>query len=498
MWYKIKRIYIWEQLVRPKQTFDAGIYHNATLWLISMSSNWSSWITIADKNLWATTVRNYWDTDTAANAWTMYQRWNNYWFAWNATLTTTPNKQNVSWYWPSNYYNSSTFVWDSTWNWMSWRWTSNNQDMRWCVTWTNAARKWPCSTWWHIPSKQDWISMIEVWAALWARTWNSSSQRVSWDFTKNTKISNTNWRYSYNWNFAQVWWYYWTSDADASQQLTYFSLIWSYLVWFWLDNNNYWMFIRPFKNSPVVPDDTWNKIYPVEVAPVNETFSYTWSDQVWTVPYTQDYIITCKWAGWYNTSWWLGQWTFTLNAWDKLSIVVWSTWYWRTAGGYWFWGSASWWANSAGSWLSWVFTWDTAVTANDAARALVIWWWAWWMSSNTNSWEWWQWWWTTWWTWTGRYWTAWAWGTQTWRWSWGNAWSWQFQWWNWSWSYGYGWGWWRRGGNGSIWDSSADDDKWGWGGSGYVHSSATNPTLTKWWWSNIRTNWEVTIVSVNQ
>jgi hypothetical protein len=35
------------------------------------------------------------------------------------------------------------------------------------------------------------------------------------------------------------------------------------------------MFIRPFKNSPVVPDDTWNKIYPVEVAPVNETFSYT-------------------------------------------------------------------------------------------------------------------------------------------------------------------------------------------------------------------------------
>ena len=496
MGYKLTGAYIGTKLVRPND-IEPGIYHNATKWVISMSADWKNWFSIADKNLWATTAWNYGDTDTAATSWTMYQRWNNYWFPWNTTLTKTPTKQSVAWYWPGNYYSSSTFVWDDSWNWMD-RWgTSVNQNMRWYTTWTDEAKRWPCPAGWHIPTKQEWIDMIEIWADLWARTWNSSSERVSWDFSKYTKISGMAWRYNYAWNFTALWWYYWTCDANSSQYTSYFSII-SSLMWFWLDWNNYWMFIRPFANGVYVPDSTRDQLYPLQVAPVNETFSYTWSDQVWTVPYTQDYIITCKWAGWYNTSWWLGQWTFTLTAWDKLSIVVWRTWYWRTAWGYWFWGSANWWANSAWSWLAWVFTWDTTVTANDAARALVIWWWAWWMSSTPSTWQWWMWGWTTWWTWDGRYWTAWAWGTQTWHWSWGNAWSWQFKWWDWSWHYWYGWWGGRRWGNGSIWDNSADDDKWGWGGSGYVHSSATNPTLTKWWWSNIRTNWEVTIVSVNQ
>lgn len=53
------------------------IFHNTTLGLISLSSDGSNWITIADKNLWATTVfevwswswTNWWTTVTEANGW---------------------------------------------------------------------------------------------------------------------------------------------------------------------------------------------------------------------------------------------------------------------------------------------------------------------------------------------------------------------------------------------------------------------------------------------
>ena len=238
----------------------------------------------------------------------------------------------------------------------------------------------------------------------------------------------------------------------------------------------------------------WEQLVRPRAEPVNETFSYTWSDQVWTVPYTQDYIITCKWAGSNTASWWLGQWTITLHAWDKLSIMVWQSWSSTSSTTYWFGGSGNHSGGRAGWWLSWVFTWDTAITASDASRALVIWWWAWawqwgsrpWGMWGGETWQDWQW---------SNYWTAWWWWTQTGRWSWWNVWANQFNWGNGSWTYWHwGWGWWRWG-NSSIWDGSADDDKWAGWGSGYVASTATNPVLTQWWGSAAWVHGVVTIVS---
>lgn len=235
----------------------------------------------------------------------------------------------------------------------------------------------------------------------------------------------------------------------------------------------------------------------VEYYPVNETFSYTWNDQTWTVPFTQEYIITCKWAGSNTSAWWLAQWTFTLEAWTVLKIMVWQSWYATSSWTYWFgWASnygtdRSWW------WLSWVFTWSWAIAATDSARALIIWWWAWWGQSYARAW--WMWWWTEWQNWQGRnYWTAWWGWTQTGRNSWWNVWANQLNWWNGSWSYWWGgWGWWYWW-NWSIWDSGWDDDKWAWGWSGYVKNTATNTTLTQWWWAAMWNNWSITIVSVNQ
>lgn len=88
----------------------AWVFHNTTLWLISVSGDGITWYTIMDKNLWATTVFNQWDTLTDANCGNFYQWGNNYWFAHSWTLTTSTTQVDASTYWPWNYYSSSTFI----------------------------------------------------------------------------------------------------------------------------------------------------------------------------------------------------------------------------------------------------------------------------------------------------------------------------------------------------------------------------------------------------
>ena len=108
----------------------AWIFHNATLWLISVSWDGYTWITIADKNLWATTVYNNWDTLSEANCGWYFQRWNNYMFPFTWTLSwTSSTKVNASAYWPWNYYNSWTFIKVSNWD------SSSNKNLRWWETW---------------------------------------------------------------------------------------------------------------------------------------------------------------------------------------------------------------------------------------------------------------------------------------------------------------------------------------------------------------------------
>lgn len=111
-------------------TWSAWIFHNATLWLISISSDWTNWITIADKNLWATTVYNDGDALTADNCGNLYQWWNNYGFPRTWATTKSSAQVDATNYWPWNYYSSSTFI---TWN---YNWSSvQNDNLRWWVDW---------------------------------------------------------------------------------------------------------------------------------------------------------------------------------------------------------------------------------------------------------------------------------------------------------------------------------------------------------------------------
>ena len=111
--------------------WPSWVYHNSTLWLISFSSDWETWKTIADKNLWATSVYTYWASLTQANCWKYYQWWNNYWFAFTWNVTQSSTQVDTSGYWPGNYYSSSTFI---TWSWIDWS-NPKNDNLWWITTW---------------------------------------------------------------------------------------------------------------------------------------------------------------------------------------------------------------------------------------------------------------------------------------------------------------------------------------------------------------------------
>ena len=112
--------------------WSAWIFWNQTEWLISITSNWTTWYTIQDKNLWATTVYNDGDTLTQANMGNKYQWWNNYWFPSTWNVTTSSSQVNAQNYWPWNYYSSSTFIKGNS---SQYDWSSvKNDNLRWWVS----------------------------------------------------------------------------------------------------------------------------------------------------------------------------------------------------------------------------------------------------------------------------------------------------------------------------------------------------------------------------
>lgn len=107
---------------------SAWLFWNDTLWLITMSSDGTNWITISNKNLWATTVYDYGDALSEANCGKYYQWGNNYWFPFTWSVTTSSTQVDASTYWPWNYYSSSTFIKNGA----GWQ-ASNNLNLRWWV-----------------------------------------------------------------------------------------------------------------------------------------------------------------------------------------------------------------------------------------------------------------------------------------------------------------------------------------------------------------------------
>lgn len=136
----------------------AWIFYNQSDWLISIT-DWNNWLTLSDKNLWATIVRNVWDSYSFNNSWYFYQQWNNFWFAyWIDASPTSTTQVNASDYSYMNPYSSSTFIKQTTWE------NPRNWDLWWWDTWV-------------IPKKWQLVPYIAVtWISLNQSSVNMSNQ----------------------------------------------------------------------------------------------------------------------------------------------------------------------------------------------------------------------------------------------------------------------------------------------------------------------------------
>lgn len=221
-----------------------GIYHNSTLWLLSYSSDWSTWYTIADKDLWASEV--YWQ-------WLLYQRWNNYWFTlsnWNTNISTT--QVDTTWYWPWNYYSDNTYI--ANWTWYSNWFNPDNLDLWWWTTGTYAAMQGPCPNWFHIPSTTDFNTVT------WIVTTLKSSTDIN-DCKGYFYIGNISTIYNHNGNpYARTGTDYRTHISDWNSRYPNYAHMYSNYPWIGSIWSTSAFPIRPFKNEPVQPTTKWTRL----------------------------------------------------------------------------------------------------------------------------------------------------------------------------------------------------------------------------------------------
>lgn len=286
-------------------TWDAGIFHNSTDGIISISADGTTWMTIADKNLWATTVYNYWDTESQANCGNYYQWWNNYGFAWTWAVTTSSTQVDASSYWPSEY-SSSTFITDSP------RDYPRNLDLWWVVTGTTQNNNAITNLWVLVsdqanniftpwmkiwgwtqsdyqsltpesntayllladqptppsPWRQPWVNTIAYYpfkSDILDYSWNHNDFTTwSWTYSNNmiTTTSNLKWAsavlWSHSWDFTySIWIDYDNTDSSTITEIAMCATNdFAPSLVFWWPNNDWW-YAWIFTTSWCVPTYSW-------------------------------------------------------------------------------------------------------------------------------------------------------------------------------------------------------------------------------------------------
>ena len=306
----------------------AGIFWNSSSGLISISKDGTTWYTIADKNLWATTVYNSWDTLSEANCWKYFQRWNNYPFVWTGSVTTSSSQVDASGYWPWNWYYRSTFVTGS-----GDRSSVQNQNLRWWVVWAVKAdvkdicvgagvddyspMQWPCPDGFHVGKNTDWNELKWLWVAI----YKYFKLPLAWRWSGATKYG--------------VWstWFYWSTSPSGTinalcAQIANTSTNANATSWY---PRREAFSIRPFKDVPVVPDSSWTTLYDGSgTAPWAWIF---WNKWLWLISKSSDWTT---WITMADKN--LGA-KVVYNDWDTLSQYN-CGYYYQRWNNYWFWFSS--------------------------------------------------------------------------------------------------------------------------------------------------------------
>lgn len=287
--------------------WNSWIYYKSSLWLISLSSDWTNWITISDKNLWATSVYYNANTLSESNCWKYYQWWNNYGFAWTWSVTTSNTKVNTTGYWPWNYYSGSTFIlsssspydWSSTQNDNLWWWTDGNIQINtelknayiggvyeYSYDFRGKTKTQVTNDWW---SAWTWDSWTSCWSNWLYQTSNQSWWRLirqfNVDMSNAKKITMSAQIYASN---TSSWWCTWsiaTSSARANNTAVYIGN----------DAKNMQVAWTVTTINPTLSLNTYKWEYIIDLENKTATVTFlTWSTYTNTISITDSQINTIR------------------------------------------------------------------------------------------------------------------------------------------------------------------------------------------------------------
>ena len=216
-------------------------------WMISIANplNPSQWITIMDRNLWAT-ITWAWNNAPKESYGYHYQWWNNYWFDSNESSTeisTSSSTIDVSEL--SEYYGSTFIVWNTS-------WMSSFKNL-WWEWW-----QWPCPEWRHVPKYTERESLVSYYNNTYTNSWVNG-------FTSYFKLPYAWYREHSYWWFSNAARKFWTSQKSPSnnQRARIFYLYNdSEIRTTYINDMAYWYSIRCFKNNyeSIGEDDLYNEV----------------------------------------------------------------------------------------------------------------------------------------------------------------------------------------------------------------------------------------------
>ena len=196
------------------------------------------WITLLDRNLWASATWAGID-ESMQSFWYYFQWWNNYGFPSNPSesISSTGTKVDASEYWPNTangYYSSNIFIkWTYDWSTMHnnnlrwWSWDSRDGNDRGYPVENPVDRRWPCPENYHIPSIWEWNKLIKFWTWEYSGVSLSKASNGLYSFTDNEPAVNAFYQRFYlpiagqrdnNGSIGQTgkWIMFWTSSPNSS------------------------------------------------------------------------------------------------------------------------------------------------------------------------------------------------------------------------------------------------------------------------------------------
>lgn len=240
--------------VVPDVTYvtQSWVYHNPTLWLISISADWQNWITISDKNIGATVA----DPEDINSNWDIFQYWNTHHFAWDWsgwTVTTEAQIPDLTGYEWWNLYSDDKYRTNIDWN------AANKNLWKWIAFNLKSLGKWPCPLWFHVPSAEEWTAVMDTVLEL---AWESFSYDLISKYLLMVHPNSRKWDWAFYANNTSI---YLTNSYIANQnKINAFVMIWdewSESGWLSATDMNCWWYIRPFRDEVMIPTTEWIRLW---------------------------------------------------------------------------------------------------------------------------------------------------------------------------------------------------------------------------------------------